>query len=396
MNKKFLSIFLIIITVFQFTACGKGDNYQTSVTTQSSTIGNITASALDEIKVASGVFVPEDKTELSKKMIEANMGTDVKVLGDTIYYNYSNSQMDCIRYQNINYVQEVGSELGADPLAGASSAGSLFDSVKGWPFFAVDECAMAENNGMPVFIMALYYYSKLGEGRFNTYYEIVSYNTRDNKKTLLYREEEKIWWLALYGDNIFYTTNEGDKGYIIHRINKDGSGHIKMENEKAGVYYIEGIYDDKIYYRKGKNIYSADLELSNSEYICDGYGDVFVKDGYIYYFSPENHGEMCRRDLKTLEEEKGLITGSAIGHYENGIYYYYKDENGKRNNNILYGYVVKTGESFIAFENEGSEKSLMYMGWDKKYLICCISLDGENYSHLAINIQTGEKTLLPY
>ena len=75
---------------------------------------------------------------------------------------------------------------------------------------------------------------------------------------------------------------------------------------------------------------------------------------------------------------------------------FYKDENGKRNNNILYGYVVKTGESFIAFENEGSEKSLMYMGWDEKYLICRISLDGENYSHLAINIQTGEKTLLPY
>ena len=332
-----------------------------------------------------------------KKMIQACVATAVLVYNDTIYYNcysLSASIPTKIKYQNLNNIRPSGAELGADPLS-SESLGGLFAGVDEWPFFLVDEEATAENGGIPVFIICCNY---------SGVYKIFSYNSKDNKVNTIHTELENMHWLALYGDYIFYVTNEGDKGWIIHRVKKDGTGYAEMENKDALSHSIHFIYEDKIYYSQGsKKIYSMNLDFSGSEYICDALVNPspFIADGYIYYFAvrptpvgdgTNNAWELCRRNLTDLSKEETVIKDIGVGMHRNGIFYYFKynSDGTAYNKNTIYGYKVKTGESFVALDNPAIQGGFTYLGWNEEYLVCRFTKDRKSY-YLVVNIETGEE-----
>ena len=350
---------------------------------------NISIPDLDGIRTGSGIFLPQDEMDPSEKMIEANTFSSVTVQGDKIYYGYfyEQEQKFAMRYQNINDVHESGYDL---------DTGETFDSVISYPLVANDESAMEQNSGNPVFIMSLQCHKDR-----SSYHEIISYNTRNNKKTYIYRENDRIMWMALYGDHIFYmTTDDACSRYVLHRLSKDGSEHIEMKLEEAERIYVLDIYDGRLYYRTNvdfEKIYSLDIDFKDKKYVCDGLGEIFVNDGFLYYSSATDKGDLYRRNLDTLEEEKCLRANIGLGHYENNIFYYYKraSEESEIERSILYGFVPKTGEEFVVFEASGLPEDPMYAGWNEKYLICNITFDRGTYFHLAINIQTGEKVVIP-
>lgn len=332
-----------------------------------------------------------------KKMIQACVATAVLVYNDTIYYNcysLSASIPTKIKYQNLNNIRPSGAELGADPLS-SESLGGLFAGVDEWPFFLVDEEATAENGGIPVFIICCNY---------SGVYKIFSYNSKNNKVNTIHTELENMEWLALYGDYIFYETYEGDKGKIIHRVGKDGTGHAEMENKDALSYSIHFIYEDKIYYSQGsRKIYSMNLDFSESVYICDALVNPspFISDGYIYYFAvrptpvgdgTNNSWELCRRSLADLSKEETVLKNICVGMHRNGIFYYFKynSEGTACNKNIVYGYKVKTGESFVALDNPAIQGGFTYLGWNEEYLVCRFTKDRKSY-YLVVNIETWEE-----
>lgn len=415
MKKKIISLLLLTVMITtQLISCGRNNvisNESTTgygTTSSNQTVNGTSGGVQDPLvdSVASGIIVPADDTDPAEKMIQAYVATGVMIYGDTIYYNYlpQNSNAE-IRYQNLNNIQDEGSELGADPLA-SSSSGGLFDGIDSWPFFLIDECATEENNGIPVFIIACEY--PAGSAT-ETVHKIFSYNTKDNTMKVIHEETENIQWLSLYGDYIFYITNEGDKGWIIHRIGKDGSNHIEMENKEALSNSIHFIYKDKIYYTQGnKKLLSMNLDFSESEYLFDVITNAspFINDGYIYYMSNLTRlkeggkyvNELCRRNIDDISKEETVLSNIAIGMHRNGIFYYFKYDSVDDtvyNDNIIYGYAVQTGESFVAIEKHSIESGLIYLGWNEEYLVCRFSENGELYL-MIVNIETGKENVIPY
>lgn len=354
-------------------------------------------------KFASGITVPKDNTAPSKKMIKASVGSSgVIIYRDTIYYNVLERSAK-IKYQNLNNVQNKGAELGADPLA-SSTSGGLFNDVEPWPFFLVDEEATSKNGGMPVFIIACDY----PKNEMTDIYRIFSYNSKDNTVKVIYEEYENIQWLALYGEYIFYITNEGDKGWMIHRVKKDGTGHAEMENRDALSNNIHFIYEDKIYYSNGsRKLYSMNLDFSGSEYVMDVMTSPspFVYNGYIYYLdnpTPMKEGgkstfELCRRSISNTSKEETMIKGIGVGVYRNGIFYYYKYDSPDDmvyNHKIIYGYAIEIQENFVALEISSIDGPIMYSGWNEEYLVCGFVKSGQNY-YIIVNIQTGKSITIP-
>ena len=402
--KKIMAVLLLIALVsVQLASCRKNDDMsQNSIgtTMQSNSEGATSESTQspDIDKFASGITVPKDNTDPSKKMIQASVGaSDVMIYRDTIYYNVLERSSAKIKYQNLNNIQNKGAELGADPLAGATSGG-LFNDVDPWPFFLVDEEATTKNGGMPVFIIACDY----SKNEMTDVYRIFSYNSKDNTVKVIYEEYENIQWLALYGDYIFYETAEGDKGDILHRVKKDGSEYIEMENKDALGNKIHYIYEDKIYYvHGGKGLYSMNLDFSGSEYLFDVSNGrySFAYDGYIYYIwkhTAQRGVDLCRRSISEPSKEEIVLSGVAYGFYGNGVFYYYRydsEDAVSYNGNTVYGYIPSTKESFEAVKKP-SVKLLELSGWNDEYLVCaCYGGKDDYYS--VVNIKTGKEFIIP-
>ena len=405
MKKKIIAFLLAtIILALPLASCRKNDDVA-GTTAQSKSEGTTSIGATsgstqspDVDRFASGITVPEDNTDPSKKMIKASVGaSDVMIYRDTIYYNVLEGSSAKIKYQNLNNIRNKGAELGADPLA-SSTSGGLFNDVEPWPFFLVDEEATSKNGGMPVFIIACDY----SKTETMDVYRIFSYNSKDNSVKVIYEEPENIQWLALYGDYIFYETAEGDKGDILHRVKKDGSEHIEMENKDALGNKIHYIYEDKIYYVHGaKGLYSMNLDFSGSEYLFDVSNGrySFAYDGYIYYIwkhTAQRGVDLCRRSISDPSKEETVLSGIAYGFYENGVFYYYRydsEDAVSYNCNTIYGYIPEAKESFEAVKKP-SGKLLELSGWNYEYLVCaCYGGKDDYYS--VVNIKTGKEVIMP-
>ena len=78
--------------------------------------------------------------------------------------------------------------------------------------------------------------------------------------------------------------------------------------------------------------------------------------------------------------------------HRNGIFYYFKynSEGTAYNKNIVYGYKVKTGESFVALDKPQIQGGLTYLGCNEEYLVCRFTKDRKSY-YLVVNIETGEE-----
>ncbi|MCD7747633.1 MAG: DUF5050 domain-containing protein [Firmicutes bacterium] len=333
----------------------------------------------------------------------------VYIYGDLVFYYDSGDNR--IEYQSISSPNEDGGTyIYSDPLASdsedpLSGGGSTY-------FFLVDYEASDKNKNSPILIIAYNYYVFDSSGYYVTSlaYRIVSYDVMSNEITIIKDEiYDSIQSLQLCGNYIVYTTNDGEEGYNVYSIKKDGSEYSALDNPECNLYRVETIYEGYVYfYDAAYELYRAPLDLSEKEYLFDiaaYYINSFVEDGYLIYcdnLTKNDSGlsavDVCRRPLSDLTAEpETLITNVCLGmEFRDNFYYYLsearvKDDITYIDYNTLYVYSFETMSSSVAWDFEDFYG--VYMG----FLDDCIVYKEDGVNILtAYNINTGEESEIPY
>lgn len=309
-----------------------------------------------------------------------------------IYRIYLEEQRDFeVRFQILDNLQEKGLPLYADTLANQeenpfSTQNIFLERI------LIDPAATAANGGTPVVLAHGQYRSPIDDPmiRFEYYNRIFSYDVVANKMTVIQEGiADSIRDMYLYGDTLFYTTNAGENGYMIHRIGTDGTGFATMENPEARLYQIQTIHRDRLYYTDGSGLYSCALDFTDHTCHKEGaissfagvfcYGDyIYYSDHTEYYPTSEQHPlaaeSLCRIRIDGEGEEEILFGGFRAGMSCNGKVYYVSAENVRSSSmdvyDILYEYDVETGErrEIYNWQKEPIFMSLVFP--TDSYLLC--------------------------
>ncbi len=339
-------------------------------------------------------------------------GNGVYIYDDYVFY-YDGYYDKRLEYQHINNICEDGGlYIYSDPLA------SEDDDPFGSPtdrFFLVDYAATEKNKNSPVLIIAYDYEVFDATGYYSTsYFKIVSYDLAKNEMTVIQDGiDGSIQSLHLYGNYIIYTTNDGDEGYNIYSIKKDGSGYAALENTECYLYRMHTAYNGYIYfYNSAYQLYRAPLDLSEKEYLFDtapSFIDAFVEDGYLIYSSNYVSAEdndwgvhsvdICRIPFSDFTAEpEVLVSNVYVGMaFRDKFYYFHSgsktiDDKFCINYDTLYVFSFDTMSSSVVWEKEDFKGA--YMGFSDDYVVYKNSnITGMLY---AIDIATGEETEIPY
>ncbi|MBQ9121645.1 MAG: DUF5050 domain-containing protein [Clostridia bacterium] len=309
-----------------------------------------------------------------------------------IYRVYLDSKRDYeMRFQLLDNLQEEGLPLYADTLANQeenpfSTSNIFLERI------LIDPVATEVNGGTPVVLAHGQYRSPIDDPKimFETYNRIFSYDVVANKMTVIQEGiVDSIREMFLYGDTVFYSTNAGENGYMIHRISTDSTGFATMENPDARLYDIVTIYGDRLYYKDSSGLYSCALDFTDHKCHKEGaissrvgifcYGDyIYYTDHTKYYPTSEQYplpGEsLCRIPINGEGDEEILFEGACAGMACNGKLYYVSAENAVSSSmdvyDILYEYDVETGEAREIFnwQDESIFMSLVFPTED--YLLC--------------------------
>lgn len=293
----------------------------------------------------------------------AVLGHQYAIYQDTVYYLDFNERT--IKYQSINNIQETGLPLCQDvlsadraehPLANLSSARIL-----------VDEDATRKNGGVPVLIIA---YCNSANS-----FDIVTFNTKTNRMKTLKEDITYIHTLHFYDGYIIYACDEGDQGYNVYSMKKDGSEHCMLENPEQRGYRVRNIYDDLIYVTDGVgNLYAATLDLKNLTYLfenCDN--TVFFSNDYVYYAEYGSRA-LCRRPRADLSQKEVLFEYQVRGIARSSSEYLHikTNENGQLDYNSFYIFDAETGMDTLVFENTDPNRSVNYADFNEKYILFAV------------------------
>lgn len=340
--------------------------------------------------------------------------------GDFLFYRELGAAS--IQYQRLDQLHESPLPLYSDVLAKGEE--DPFSDLFGGVFLLVDFSATQQNRGNPILLIAYehrepFEYNSSKPTRPVYYYRIVSFNTATNKMTIIKdRIQESVQSLDLYENTILYTTNEGDLGYNIHTIQKDGSGYQKMENPEKACRRVASVYNNKIYYTEegiSTKMYSCNLNFSNPEYLFDMVlkTEAFIANGYIYYGSNLQHGELdshgwtctdiCRRAIDHLEKEETVLQNVSVGMNYGNLFYYCSIQNNRiidgfgcdEGMNTLYCYDLESGETSIVFDISDQEVYRYGIALSSKYFLFQTSNKDKSGYLSCTNLETGEEIRLP-
>ena len=386
MNKMMYICLVSLLLPLLIPACATHDNYSPNETSNISAETNDMGS-VDNDNTTAGM---QPYKEESSDFIEGAWSG--RLWGDIFYYTNS---VDLVRFQDMNYPQNEGLPIYADPLASENE--TPFGQVYSQPMLLIDEEETINNNGMPVIIASYRYDDE------NKLSRIVSFNTATNKMTIIIDDISTVLQLFMYKGTIYFLTDEGEnRGEVINKVERDGSGFSTMNNTDAAMITVGCIYDDKIYYTNALELfnlgglYTCNLDFTGEELLFDGVMSVAtIRDGYIYYYAPgENSTEQAlwRRELlKTGDPE--LLIGDAlgVGCYDDTIYYSPTMDYP----NILYEYHIDTGEIEMVYDvKEYGNIMLMYYTSSDEYIIFLAqTADREQYM-ICRNLNTKEETVI--
>lgn len=338
-------------------------------------------------------------------------------LYDNIFYYYDINTFS-IKYQDLNNIQTAGLPLYGDVLA--SGEENPFTNIfSPMVFFVVDPKATKENNDKHVLIGAYYKYAiDKQTNRMKNFYQITSFDTGTNKVTVIQDEiAENIQSLAIYGDWIIYTTNEGDRGTNIHVIGKDGSGYKKMENPDKKSYRVETVYKNRIYFiDSAGQLFSCSLALDDAQYLFNIVlrAEMFIANDYIVYCdnlqATEFDGmsymnvDIVRCPISDVSKKEKILSNVSMGMNHGDKFYYYLSEPRKvgsaveEYSHILYEYSFETGSSREVYDLQDKEISRCYIALGDNYIVYSetdYSLGSPVSRWIAQGLKTNEETVVP-
>lgn len=361
------------------------------------------------------VFSACSKPEQTMDEVYAN-GFNI-YLYDNIFYYYDISTFS-IKYQDLTNVQTTGLPLYGDVLASGEENpfANIFSPAV---YFAVDPKATKENNDKHVLIGAYYKYAiDKQTNRMKNFYQITSFDTGTNKVTVIQDEiAENIQSLAIYGDWIIYTTNEGDRGTNIHVIGKDGSGYKKMENPDKKSYRVETVYKNRIYFiDSAGQLFSCSLALDDAQYLFNIVlrAEMFIANDYIVYCdnlqATEFDGmsymnvDIVRCPISDVSKKEKILSNVSMGMNHGDKFYYYLSEPRKvgsaveEYSHILYEYSFETGSSREVYDLQDKEISRCYIALGDNYIVYS-EIDyssGSPVSRWIVqDLKTNEETVVP-
>lgn len=361
------------------------------------------------------VFSACSKPEQTMDEVYAN-GFNI-YLYDNIFYYYDINTFS-IKYQDLNNIQTTGLPLYGDVLASGEENpfANIFSQAV---YFAVDPKATKENNDKHVLIGAYYKYAiDKQTNRMKNFYQITSFDTGTNKVTVIQDEiAENIQSLAIYGDWIIYTTNEGDRGTNIHVIGKDGSGYKKMENPDKKSYRVETVYKNRIYFiDSAGQLFSCSLALDDAQYLFNIVlrAEMFIANDYIVYCdnlqATEFDGmsymnvDIVRCPISDVSKKEKILSNVSMGMNHGDKFYYYLSEPRKvgsaveEYSHILYEYSFETGSSREVYDLQDKEISRCYIALGDNYIVYSETdySSGSPVSRWIVqDLKTNEETVVP-
>lgn len=306
--------------------------------------------------------------------------------GDILYYNdFFNG---CFRYQNIHNIQPEGLRLVGDSLEYGEDdplkTSSLCQLVIG-------EYETEKNGGYPVLYLCVNTNNERNETR------LVSFNTKTKAVKDLHIGNSPIGTLYSYGEYILYDTYDGDKGYNIHIIKCDGSGHKMLDNPESKAYRSWGCKDEYVYFYTGASLYRATLELENPEFLFDD----FIIPLYFYgdrmYYQEYSTRKLVSRPFSDLSVKDTVIDEKVtrINGNKNKLVFSKANDVSNGINYKYYMIDLDTNEieDLISIDDEYRPVWSTYALTDKYLLLAAKNGDGVD-EYCVIDLKTKEKIFM--
>ena len=293
-------------------------------------------------------------------------GWQVFLYKDTVYY--SDVKRDTAVYQNLNHIQPKGLLLVGDSLDSGSD-----DPLKGsgLALMVVSEYETEKNGGYPVLYICVdaSTYDKESETR------LVSFNTKTNASKDICVLNSRIFGLYAYGEYIIFDTSDGDRGYNLHIVKCDGSGHKTLENPDSYAFRAVGAYNDEVYYYSGATLYKVSLDLTDPTFVLEGmdFTRRFFYNNCLYCKDRTTGKLVCcslsGEKTQSIISDDGVMDVAASG------------------NKVIYR---KTSELYV----DGVEHYIFYMmdlnTLEEREIL---RLDIENYTYWGMQCFDGERFL---
>jgi len=332
-------------------------------------------------------------------------------------YIYRRNNSTAEYFQLLNNLQPEGLPLYSDALAeGTENPFNANNIILNR--LMVDPIQTEKNGGTPVIIgCGIYYVRVEGELIPLMYDRIISYNVVTNEMKVIQEQiPNSISQMFLYGNTVYYVTNDGDAGSTIHRIDADGQNYLSMENPDALRYSVETIYADRVYYTSPEGLHSCTLTFEDHKLHTSAAGrskvGIFCNGDYIYYTNhskeypfeggkyPAVGESLCRISISGNGEEEILFDGIHGGMNCNGMLYYVSAKNAEApydmGYNVLYEYNTETGETREIFDVSEEEYDLYLQIATEDYLICNkLNLAAGESSMCVVDLETLEVTSIP-
>ncbi|MCD7943596.1 MAG: DUF5050 domain-containing protein [Clostridia bacterium] len=352
----------------------------------------------------------ENDADISEAVYVDTSSRQPCVYDDYVFYFDTDTQE--VNYQIVTNVQQTGISIITDPLSEGED--NPLNQMLVY-YFLVDIISSDKNGHSPVLLLGCMDYS---DPYAESDYKVISYDLATNSLTVLasglYSPFQSF---AVYGEYVIFTTQDGDEGYNVHCVKTDGTEYVTLDNSECSLYRVRYAYEDKIYFTDAAyRLYSAPLDLSEKEYLCDlpaSYVSPFIKDDYLIFCGEAENipleledsemeytlisADLCRLPLSDLSgDAETLISGVNVGRCYRDKFYYYIAENREGtyylNTDTLHVYSFDTMTSEVVWEKDGVG---YYAAFSDKYIIYEDTYPG-TACYIAYNINTGEETEIPY
>jgi len=330
----------------------------------------------------------------------------IQIYNNRLYYFDGTT----VAYRRLTDSPENMEILCSDSLCGhASYSCPLFLGWSPSRIMAIDGEESRKNNNYPIIYIS--HWIANSESSRDGSYRIIRYNSAKNtSEVIISNIPNPIAFFYLYKNYIFYVTADGDAGYNIHSVAKDGRNKYSLDNPNNNLYILIGAENDTLYYSDWfGNIFLSDLQLKSNSFVIQtnsAMGAAYIYDGFLYYANDYgiaaimgtteimncNFYRIPLDNLSDIQPEKlienvfysilpycfqvknRLYYCAALPEYI-GLGHYYAANNEKQDidfyynsTGTIYSYNMETGEVRVEIENDGFDL-LSFFGGSGDYII---------------------------